>query len=108
MNARTKNILIRALLIIALSLVTCVSIFAIANETKTPGLQGTLKATVKLGEEVQVPDYYAEVDGAVEKTTIQIVYPSSAVYAGSKFTASEAGRYTVNYLYNGKIYNFVS
>ena len=103
MKKRTKNILIRALLVVALSLITCAGVFAFATETKTAGLQGELKEIVKLGEEVQVPEYYAEINGEIKPTNANIIFPSEKVYAGTKFIADEAGNYAINYLYNGKV-----
>lgn len=72
---------------------------AFAEDKPAQGLSEPLAATARLGEIVQVPDYYQ--DGV--KATANILTPSGTVYSGTQFTVREGGRHIVEYVLNGAV-----
>ena len=103
MVKRKKGLWITALLSSAvLALGTGVGIMAVADEGNAAAPE-TLQERAALGETVTIPEYFVELNGETVKATVQIVAPSGAIYAGSKFVANEAGEYIIQYLINGEI-----
>ena len=100
MVKRKKGLWITALLSSAvLALGTGVGIMAVADEGDVAAPE-TLQERATLGETVAIPEYFVELNGETVKATVQIVAPSGAIYAGSKFVANEAGEYIIQYLIN--------
>ena len=67
------------------------------------GLSSPLAETVNIGDVVQVPDYYVELDGKLVKATANILTPDGTVFAGSRFTVNKGGRYVVEYVVNNTV-----
>ena len=95
-------------LILMLSLCACLAtasgVGVVVNaDNKQPGLTATFTPSVQMGEVVELPDYYAEIGGDLIKATANVIAPNGSVYAGTRFTAAEAGRYTVEYIVDGVV-----
>ena len=103
MKKRMKSFLLTGAFSLAVSICASVGIIALAEQTSGLGLQEPLVEQVKIGEVVSIPDYYAEVGGEKVKATANITTPSGVVYSGSKFNATEGGRYIVEYTINGQV-----
>ena len=107
MKKRKKSLWITTLLSSAiLALGAGVGIMATADEgEKTP--PATLQERAAIGETVEIPEYFVDDNGVSVKAAVQIVTPSGETYVGTKFVASEAGKYIVQYLVDGKIVGVV-
>lgn len=103
MKKRKKSLWITTLLSSAiLALGAGVGIMATADEgEKTP--PATLQERAAIGETVEIPEYFVDDNGVSVKAAVQIVTPSGETYVGTKFVASEAGKYIVQYLVDGKV-----
>lgn len=103
MKKNKKNIILTVLLSAAFTALTCAGIIAVADGTPQAGLSAPLTEKVGVGDTVEIPAYYAEKDGKTVLAQANVLFPSGITYAGTKFTAKEAGRYTVSYSLDGKI-----
>ena len=103
MKKRTKSFLLTSALSLMVGTCAFAGVNALAEPTQKLGLYGSIAETASIGEVVTLPDYYAEVNGYAEKATANIITPSGVVYEGSKFTATEGGKYIIEYTVNGNV-----
>lgn len=103
MKKRTKSFILASALSLFVGTCTFVGVNALAEATPKIGLHGSIAETASIGEVVTLPDYYAEIDGYAVKATANIITPSGEVYGGSKFTATEGGKYVIEYTVNGEV-----
>lgn len=88
-----------SLLAVAASACTVAGISTVANGEETTGLTAPLAENVKIGQVIEVPDYYYE----SVKATANIVTPSGTVISGSKFTVDEGGKYVIEYVVDNTV-----
>ena len=103
MKKRTKSLILAIVLSVAVCVCTTVGVITLAENQHEVGLDGSLADSAFVGDEVTVPDYYVQADGGVVKAVTSIITPSGNVYAGSKFTVTEGGRYVIEYTLNGVV-----
>ena len=103
MKKRTKSFILAFALSLAVGVCTSAGVMALAEDNPTVGMEAPLAETTKLGEVISIPAYYAQVGDKIVKATANVITPSGTVYAGSKFTATEGGRYIVEYTVDGKV-----
>ena len=103
MKKRTKSFLLASALSLMVGTCAFAGVNALAEATQKIGLYGSIAETASIGEVVTLPDYYAEINGYAEKATANVITPSGTVYEGTKFTASEGGKYVIEYTVNGEV-----
>ena len=92
-----------ALLAVVACTCTVAGVSVAASGEGKAGLSSPLAETVNIGDVVQVPDYYVELDGKLVKATANILTPDGTVFAGSRFTVNKGGRYVVEYVVNNTV-----
>ena len=103
MKTRRKYLIFIALLAVVFIFIACAGILAVRAEEHSIGLTEPLAAKVRVGETVELPDYYAQSGSETVKAQKIIITPGGDVYGGTKFVASEPGLYTVEYTVNGAV-----
>ena len=107
MKKSKKKVLLIAMCASMLAVCSAGGIVGVAeSDPVTPSI--SFAETIKMGDVVEIPEYYAEINGQSVKATANVVTPSGKVYAGSKFTASEAGKYRIEYVVDGLVVHTLS
>ena len=103
MKKTTKLSVLTLILAALLGVGTVSGVSTLVNAEEPSGLSAPLAEKVKIGETVEVPEYYHEVNGASQKATANILLPDGTTYVGTSFTAVESGRYVIEYTIGGEV-----
>lgn len=91
-----KRLLCIALVLIIVSTVTAVSVAVFAEDT------AVIPESAYIGETYKIPST-VEVDGNQLSVSARVIAPSGKTYAATRLSVSEIGRYTVEYINDGKV-----
>ncbi len=105
MKKSKKGLILKALLTAFVCAFACFGVVAVAGGEVKTGMSAPLTEKVKVGEVVEIPEYYHQDGESLVKANSSVIFPGGKVYVGNKFTASEPGKYTVEYSVNGKTVN---
>ena len=104
MKTNSKSFIRKLCHVLVVSIVcSLVSVGLVVRGEVTTGLSAPFVESVRIGTVVQIPDYYVDKGGKSVKATANVITPNGRVFAGSKFTADEGGRYVVEYVVDSAV-----